>query len=172
MIAKPHRLALRDGSAVVVRSLEPTDRAAFLDWGRRLSDESRYLRFAAPKPGLSKREVDALTGMDHHAREALIAFDARTGRVVAVVRYAELPDEPGVVDVAATVSDDWQGRGLGAALMTELIARAREEGHAAARASVLAGNHASIGMLRRAGFQRETMDGPMWDYAIALDRRA
>jgi hypothetical protein len=34
---------------------------------------------------------------------------------------------------------------------------------------VLAGNSASIGMLRRAGFRREAMGGSLWEYALALD---
>jgi ribosomal protein S18 acetylase RimI-like enzyme len=163
------RLTLRDGSAVVVRPLERSDRAVFLDTVSRLSDRSRYLRFAAPKPGLSKREVDALVDIDHHAREALMAFDPTTGRGVAVVRYAALPEEPGAVDVAVTVIDAWQGRGLGSALLTELIARARRNGYATLRATVLADNAASIGMLRRAGFRRVAIDGALWDYARGLD---
>jgi L-amino acid N-acyltransferase YncA len=127
------------------------------------------MRFAAPKPGLTTREVDAFLDIDHHAREALMAFDAQTGHGVAVVRYVEMPDKRGVVDVAATVIDERQGRGLGTALIAELVARARDEGHSALRATVLAGNSASIGMLRRADFRREAMGGSLWEYALALD---
>lgn len=77
-----------------------------------------------------------------------------TGDVVGVARFAALPDKRGVVDVAVTVGDRWQGRGLGTALLARLIDRARGERHLALHADVLAENTASIAMLRRAGFGR------------------
>jgi hypothetical protein len=66
-----------------------------------------------PPEQLELRDGD----VDHHAREALLAIDPFTRRGVAVVRYIQLPGEPGVVELAATVADDWQGIGLGSALL-------------------------------------------------------
>ena len=161
-------LTLRDGGVVLVRPLERRDRAELAAAIGRLSARSRYLRFAAAKPRLTERELDRLVDVDHHAREALLAIDPLTGRGVAVVRYAEVAGEPGVVDVAATVADEWQGRGLGGALLALLTERARDEGYAALRASVLADNQRSIAMLRRAGFKARSGDGPLRDYERAL----
>ena len=42
------------------------------------------------------------------------------------------------MDVAVTVLDRWQGRGLGAALLARLIERARDEGHLALHARAAA----------------------------------
>src|SRR3954451_2903272 len=131
-------VTLRDGTLVHVRPLERGDRDMLDLAVRRLSDRSRYLRFAAPKPRLTARELDFLVDLDHHDREALLAIDPQTGRGVAVVRYVLA--EPGVVEIAATVADDWQGRGLGGALLAMLSERVRAEGHRVMRASVLAVN--------------------------------
>src|SRR5438093_3039294 len=171
MIAQhPRRLTLSDGGVVDVRPLERADRAGLVDAIGRLSERSRYLRFAAVKPYLSDRELDRLLDVDHHHHEALLAVDPLTGRGVAVVRYVEVAGEPGAAEIAATVADDWQGRGLGSALLAQLIERAREEGHSALRASTLAANRASIAMLRRAGFTPRSGGGVLREYELALGR--
>src|SRR3954451_12007874 len=100
-------VVLLDGTAVDVRPLEPVDRDCFAAGVARLSARSLYLRFASPKPRLTERDLDALLDLDHHGREALLAVDPLCGVGVGVGRFAELRDEPGVVDVAVTVIDDW-----------------------------------------------------------------
>lgn len=162
------RLTLHDGRVVGVRPLARSDREGLAAAVSRLSDESRYLRFATTKPHLSERELDHLVDVDHHRREALLAVDPSTGRGVAVVRYVEVSGEPGVVEVAATVADGWQGQGLGRALLTQLATRARQEGCSALRASVLAGNRRSIAMLISAGFTPRSSSGVLREYELAL----
>ncbi len=164
----PERLTLRDGRVVDVRPLERCDRPLLEAAIIRLSDESRYLRFGTSKPRMSQRELEGLVDVDHHAHEALLAVDPLTGRGVAVVRYVQLPGEPGVVEVAATVADDWQGIGLGSALLAGLMRRAWDEGHSALRASVLATNGRSIAMLRHAGFRGRGGMGTLREYELAL----
>jgi RimJ/RimL family protein N-acetyltransferase len=162
------RLRLADGSEVVIRPLERADRAGIKAAIPRLSDESRYFRFASPKPRLSEQELDVLVDVDHHRHEALVGIDAATGEGVAVVRYVQLNDESGAVEVAATVIDDWQGRGLGGAMMARLAQRAHEEGHRTLRANTLAENRRSIAMLLRAGFKSRQSGGPLREYELPL----
>jgi L-amino acid N-acyltransferase YncA len=161
-------IELHDGRVVGVRPLERSDRDGLAAAVSRLSDESRYLRFATTKPHLSARELDYLVDVDHIGREALLAVDPSTGRGVAVVRYAEVSGEPGVVEIAATVGDAWQGQGLGRALLARLVVRARQEGYSTLRASVLAGNRRSIGMLLSAGFRPRSGSGTLREYELAL----
>ena len=162
------RLELRDGRVVDVRPLEQRDRQLLEGSIGRLSEESRYLRFGTLKPRMTERELDRLVDVDHHDHEALLAIDPLTGRVVAVVRYIQVPGEPGVVELAATVADDWQGMGLGSALLAGLMQRAFDEGHLAVRANVLAANSRSIAMLRRAGFRGRGGAGTLREYELAL----
>jgi RimJ/RimL family protein N-acetyltransferase len=162
------RLELRDGRVVDVRPLEHRDRPLLEGAIGRLSDESRYLRFGTLKPRMTERELDRLVDVDHHDHEALLAIDPLTGRGVAVVRYIQIPGEPGVVELAAAVADDWQGIGLGSALLAGLMQRASNEGHLAVRANVLAANSRSIAMLRRAGFRGRGGAGTLREYELAL----
>lgn len=166
----PARLTLRDGRVVDVRPLQPADREGLAAAVRRLSPETRYLRFASPKPQLTKRELDFLLDVDHHHHEAIVAADPTTGRWIAVARYVAVPGERGVVEIAATVADDWQGHGVGPALLARLAERAREEGHSALRATVLATNRRSIAMLLRAGFAPLKIEGTLREYQRLLTR--
>jgi len=151
-----------------VRQLERADRDVLAAMVERLSDRSRYLRFAAPKPRLTRRELDHLVDVDHHRNEALVALDPATGRGIAVVRWVSVPGEPGVAEVAVTVADEWQGRGLGTALLARLVVMARAEGLTTLRASVLAVNARSIAMLRHAGFRACPATGTLLEYELAL----
>jgi GNAT superfamily N-acetyltransferase len=164
----PERLKLRDGRVVDVRPLERCDRALLEAAIRRLSDDSRYLRFASAKPRMTQHELDQMVDVDHRDHEALLAIDPLTGRGVAVARYIQVPGEPGVVELAATVADDWQGIGLGSALLAGLMQRACDEGHSAFRADVLAVNRRAIAMLRRAGFRGRPGAGVLLEYELAL----
>jgi RimJ/RimL family protein N-acetyltransferase len=162
------RLTLRDGRVVDVRPLERSDREGLAAAVTRLSERTRYLRFATGKPRLTKRELDFLVDVDHHRHEAIVAIDPSTGRGVAVVRYVQVPGEPDVAEIAATVTDDWQGRGLGTALLAQLAARARVEGYSAFRASVLASNRRSIAMVLAAGFAPLPGGGVLREYELTL----
>ena len=122
---------LRDGSCVVIRPIEPDDRAALADGFERLSAESRYRRFFAPVPHLSEHDLDYLTCVDHHDHEALVAVADATGEGVGVARYVRTG--PDVAEPAIVVVDDWQGRGVGSRLLDALVERARRRASGAFR---------------------------------------
>jgi acetyltransferase len=155
----PTAIRTRDGSCLFVRSMRRSDGQTLAAAVAALSPRSRYLRFLTPKPGLTRREVAALTDLDHHAREALVAVDPRTGSWVAVARYAAFRDDPGAADVAVTVADAWQRRCVGTALVALLLRRARQEGLTRLHATTLAENTGALRLLRRQGFVTAGRDG-------------
>lgn len=144
---------LLDGSAVLVRAVDGADkdllRAAF----DRLGPESRYRRFLSPMPALTDSMLRYLTDLDHHDREALVALDPGSREAVGIARYVRTSPAD-VAEVAVTVVDDWQGRGVGTMLLELLAGRAREEGVSRFSALVLATNADVIDLLRRLGSMR------------------
>jgi GNAT superfamily N-acetyltransferase len=163
-----HHLTLRDGATLVVRPLGAGDRAAIEAAVARLSPTSRYLRFASPKPRLTKADLDHLLDVDHHDREALLAVDPRTGEGVAVARYVAMPGAPDAAELAVTVADAWQGRGLGGALVRLLIERAREEGFSHLHAVTLGENRRAVRMLRSGGFTHVATGGGLTELEYDL----
>jgi RimJ/RimL family protein N-acetyltransferase len=119
---------LRDGAEVTVRRITPADAPVIAAAFARLSEESRRLRFLGPKPTLTRAELRYLTEVDGHDHEALGAIDPRTGEGVAIGRFVRDHADPSRAEVAITVADRWQHRGLGKLMLERLADRARAEG--------------------------------------------
>jgi GNAT superfamily N-acetyltransferase len=126
-----------------MRPIEPGDKDALATGFDRLSRESRYRRFFAPLNRLSGMDLRYLTEVDHSNHEAIIAFDVETGETARVARYVRTP-EPAIAEVAVTVVDDFQGRGVATAMLDWLVERAREEGVTHFVAVILEENEAAI----------------------------
>lgn len=118
---------LRDRSQVLIRPLAPTDRAAELAFVEGLTEEARRYRFLGTMDTASERLLDTLTEVDqvHDVAFAAVVPDDGHERIVGVSRYGLNGDG---CECAVTVSDDWQDKGLGTALMRHLIEVARARG--------------------------------------------
>jgi RimJ/RimL family protein N-acetyltransferase len=136
---------------LLIRPISPDDKRALADGFERLSERSRYRRFLSPHPRLSEEELRYFTEIDHHDHEALIALDPATDEGVGVARYVRSEEDPSAADLAVTVADDWQGRGVGGRLAAALAQRAREEGISRFTALLLAENEQMLGLLRDLG---------------------
>jgi len=117
----------------------------------RLTPESRYRRFLAPMPELSEEMVRYLTEIDHHDHEAIIALDEECREGIGVARYVRNPQRHDVAEVAVTVIDEWQHKGVGTLLLDVISARAREQGITTFTALMLATNNEMMDLLKRLG---------------------
>jgi RimJ/RimL family protein N-acetyltransferase len=133
---------------VRVRQIRATDAPLLAGIFDQLSDTSRWMQFLAAKKQLSAAELRYLTDVDHHDHEALAALDQTAGRGAGVARYIRHPADRHVAEVAITVIDDWQRRGLGTELLIQLSARARQEGIGRFTAVASADNAAAARPLR------------------------
>lgn len=159
---------LRDGSWVVIRTVRPADAALIKDGFARLSARSRRSRFFVEKQRLSEAELRFLANVDHYDHEAIGAV-CRDGSGVGVARFVRDRDEPASAEVAVTVIDDWQGRGLGSKLLALLAERARAVGIARFTAVTAADNTAAKTLIVHAGGMRAGGRGPHWEYLIPLE---
>jgi GNAT superfamily N-acetyltransferase len=159
---------VRDGSSVRIRPLEPDDKPHVLQAFDRLGAGSRYRRFLTYKKELSVAELASLTEVDHHDHEALGAIDPATGEGIGIARYVRDPDRTAAAEAAVTVVDDWQGRGVGAALLERLADRARQEGIREFTATLLSENRAMRTLFERLGVLRVVRGGPVQEIDVAL----
>jgi hydrogenase maturation protease len=138
-LSQAERIVLPGGSELLIRPIRAADREAFLRAFEHLSEETRYKRFLGPIRRLTEDQVTYFTEVDHQDHEALVALTP-AGEIVGVARYIRLPDVPGAAEVAVTVTDDWQHRGVGYALVERLVRRARGAGVESFRAICLSSN--------------------------------
>ena len=163
-------VVLRDGSQVQIREVRGSDAPLLADGFARLSARSRQQRFLSPKHSLSAAELRFLTEVDHHDHEAIGALNPADGRGVGIARYIRAPDDPQAAEIAVTIADDWQGRGLGTELLARLSDRARQEGICRFTATVAYGNAAMATLLQNMGAELAGHDHGTVDYVVDLDR--
>jgi GNAT superfamily N-acetyltransferase len=142
---------LRDGSEVTIRELTPRDAPVLAEAFERLSPQSRDMRFLGAKPRLSTNDLRYLTEVDGRLHEALGAVETASGKGVGVARFVRLDPRAPVAEVAVTVVDGWQRRGLGTLLLEKLSERARAEGIERYTALVSGENRAVVGLLDAIG---------------------
>lgn len=149
------RSSLPDGTTVSIRPLVAADRRWLAAAVERLSPESRYSRFLSPLRTLDEpllaRLVDSVDGIDHVAVVAELDPDGPAAARAAVGRYVRWPDDPTSAELAITVTDVVQGRGVGRVVAAHLAAVARRGGIRDFTAVVGADNIASLRTLARLG---------------------
>ena len=127
MLTDPETVELRDGARVAIRPVRPSDKDPIREGFEHLSPQSRYRRFFAPLRRLTSTDLAYLTEVDHLDHEAVVAFAGDSGEPIGVARYIRSED-PAEAEFAVAVVDHWQQRGVGTALLEQLVARARAEG--------------------------------------------
>jgi GNAT superfamily N-acetyltransferase len=123
-----------------IRPIQPSDKASLADAVEESSHEAIYRRFLSSHGRLTASELRYLTEVDHSDHEALMAVDRASGRGVGVARYVRDKERPECAEIAVSVLEAWQGRGVGKALLLHLASRAREEGISCFTALMLANN--------------------------------
>lgn len=135
---------------IVLRPLLAGERSAVLEVFAGLSERSRRLRFLGSKPRLLESDLRYLVDVGCCGREAVVATEHETGRVLGIARFVRDRDAP-EAEIAFEVVDDFQGRGLGKQLVAELRALALEQGILRFRALIAHGNRAATALMRGLG---------------------
>jgi acetyltransferase len=144
---------LRDGRAVHLRAMHPSDEAELLQAFDRMSPDARYMRFMR-----SVREPNR-----DRLRKALASFPESGDGVVATVPAADGIDIVGSAifvigsnasscEFAINVAAGYGAAGLGGTLMTALVAAARQRGLEEMEGFVLAENQPMLRLAARHGF--------------------
>ncbi len=142
-------VVLRDGATAHLRPIRPDDADALQRFHQAQSPESIYLRFFAPMPRLSERDLHRFTHVDHRDRVALVLTVG--GQIIGIGRYDRVA--PAEAEVAFNIADAQQGRGVGSVLLEHLAAAARENGVHRFQAEVLPQNGKMLGVFRDAGYE-------------------
>lgn len=143
-----------EATGFVVRPAQPRDAHSFFEMWSGVVAEGRYVR-----PDQTRRDAGFYRRVFRHAwssdRVDLVAASGE--RVIGHLTAAR---EEGVAcnhvaSVGLAVAADWRGRGVGSALMAEVIAWGRQMGVEKLALSVFPHNQVAIEMYRRFGFAEE-----------------
>ena len=142
---------LRDGHRREVRALEPQDRDALVAAAGRSSAETLALRFFSPKRGFTEKEIEYYTKVDFVNHVALAAVVDEAGKPLIVGGGRYIVAQPGCAEVAFTVEDAHQGRGIASLLLRHLVKIARAAGLKELFAEVLPDNAPMLKVFERSG---------------------
>jgi acetyltransferase len=139
---------LRDGVRIALRPICPEDESAMTVFHRTLSDRSvhfRYFHQIALSERITHERLSRVCFIDPAKEMALVA-ETCDGAIVGVGRLTSDSE------FAVIVSDAWQDRGVGSALLGRLIQIARRKGLRGITGAVLADNTAMLDLCFRLGF--------------------
>ncbi|HVF53466.1 MAG TPA: GNAT family N-acetyltransferase [Actinomycetota bacterium] len=146
------------------RPIEPGDKWRLQEGLKMMSPESRYKRFFRSISSFSDADLGFLTEVDHENHEAWVALLAedQSHPGIGVIRWVRIAGEPDVAEGAVTVIDEFQGQGVGKALLLIGVRTAIENEVRALRVWVMGENHPVLGLMRHGN----VVLGP-WESGVA-----
>ena len=156
---------LMDGTRITVRPIRPEDAEIERDFVRNLSPQAKYFRFMHALHELTQEMLVRFTQIDYDREMAFIAVvqqqPAQQQAVqrgdndieIGVARYVMNPDRHSC-EFALVVADEWQKKGIGSYLMTQLMQTAKNRGFNTMVGEVLADNKHMLDLAQHLGFSQ------------------
>jgi acetyltransferase len=171
-------IQLKDGAALHLRPIRPDDADRERALITAMSDVSRYFRFLHPVSELSADTIARFTQLDYGREMAIVAIVSSSptnasighGQFAGVARYYPNLDRTSV-EFAVAVADEWQGRGLGNALMRVLIEAARSAAYVAMEGTILPQNQGMLKLATALGFSVEPTSDEVGTIKVSLALR-
>jgi len=161
---------IRCGERVLIRRVQPEDKALYPDFLGDVSAEDLRLRFFARIAELSATEADKLSHLDYTHEMAFIALDEDTSRMLGLVRLKDELDEK-TAEFAILIRSRLKGHGLGWLLMRHVIDYAKEKGLRRVYGDVLTENTTMLQMCAELGFTELDMGSRMRRLVLDLAAR-
>lgn len=150
-------LTLRSGEVIFVRPIRPDDEPLMREMFYDFSENTKYLRFHAVTKSMPHNKLQVFCTVDYDSEMALIGLYGPPGaeEIVGVARYMTDAKKQSA-EVAFTVGDAWQRKGLGTYLFERLLKIARGHGIGTFHAYVLAQNSGMLKVFNSSGLIVET----------------
>lgn len=166
------QMRLRDGMVIAIRPMTVDDAPLLRDIFNHLSAESRYRRFNVPTDSISAEMAQRVSQqMVHEAvdnGQGWLAFADDVA--IGGIRYVLI--DPFSAEMAITIRDDYQGRGLGKLLMHQLLTAAEADGLRTILATVQADNDAMRRLVETSPYPYDVdYDGGMTTMKIKLGQQ-
>lgn len=110
---------VKDNTYLCFKTLEKEDREKFIEGFKKLSKNTIYHRFFGFMKELTEKQIEELLDVDKKDHVAWTAFDIVDEDTVGVGvgRFKRSPTNPREAELALTVLDEYQGKGVGSVLL-------------------------------------------------------
>lgn len=154
------RKITRTGLAILLRPVRITDEAALKDFFYSLSDQSMYTRFLTARKEMPHEKLQEYTVIDYTRKMVILATVEKEGQefMVGLAEYY-LDEESLGANVAFTVRDEYQNKGVGTELLQYLVHLARREGLHSLTAEVLVENKPMMRVFQKLKLPMEVATG-------------
>lgn len=141
---------LNDGTQIYFRPIHPTDEPRMRDLFYRLSEATLYYRFMGHQKRVPRRQIQDFVYIDHRSDVTIVGTvpEADGEQIIAIGSYY-LDPKTNMAEVAFTVADSWQEKGIGTFLLHYLIRIARRNGIRGFTADVLRENKAMSAIINK-----------------------
>jgi GNAT superfamily N-acetyltransferase len=134
----------RNARAVSIRVATPHDKEGLREMFSRVSLRTIYRRFHLGYSRVPEQMLDLMLDVDHYDKEVLLAVAEE--EIVGHAMYVKLANS-GDAEVAFVVEDDWQSKGVGKLLLSQIAEKARCRGVETFTGQVLGENRRVLGLL-------------------------
>lgn len=149
---------LKDGSKVLVRPLTLCDYRKLRTFFESCSKETLLRRYLTYSDSHMKQDIQRLLKAAC-GTEIVLTAEHKTSSVsdlIAVSELVRVEEHTEIAECAIIVLDEWQGKGLGKAMLKWLLEIAMLNGISCIKGDCLLGNRQVITMLRNSGFRYKT----------------
>lgn len=145
------------GETFFFRPVKASDERLFQEYLYRLSERSVYLRFFQVRKAFPRELAERLVAVDYETNLGIVATldSSDTSPIIAAAHWM-LDPNTNMAEVAFSVADEYQRRGIGTYLFEFLVRVARERGIRGFTASVLAQNRGMMRIFQKSGFTLHT----------------
>jgi acetyltransferase len=163
---------MKNGEEVVIRPIRPEDEPTIVEFHKKLSERSVYLRYFQPLKFSQRTAHERLMRIcfiDYNREMALVVErqnEQKQPEIVAVSRMSKMHGVP-EAELAALVLDGFQRKGLGSELYRRMLEIARDEKLRKVHSNMLVENIEMRAVCRRLGFQLS--DGQQEDNLVLAE---
>jgi acetyltransferase len=154
---------MKDGEEVLIRPIRPEDEPLMIEFHKKLSERSVYLRYFQPLKLTQRTAHERLTRIcfiDYDREMALVVERKKPDGapdIIAVGRLSKIHGRP-EAELAALVQDELQGKGIGVELYRRLIQVARDQKLKTVHSNMLGENKEMQHLCKRLGFKLSAPD--------------
>lgn len=162
---------LPDGTQILFRPIHPTDEPGMRELFYELSEQSRFYRFMGRLKRIPRHQIENFVYIDHRSEVTIVGVlpEAHGEDIIAIGSYY-LDSKTNKAEVAFTVADPWQRRGIGTFMLRHLTRIARRNGIGGFTAEVLAENKGMQAVFNHSDFKvKSQYRGEVYHYDLGFE---